>query len=67
LSIDPSTGLVQGTPNQAGSYTVQFSAMDAQGATVHGYFHWTVNPGGGGGEVVAVGEVIASAANLALI
>src|SRR5262249_21361339 len=33
LSIDRSTGLIQGTPSQAGSYTVQFGARDARDAT----------------------------------
>jgi hypothetical protein len=44
LAIDAASGLISGTPDQAGTYTVTFGAGDARGATVNGVFRWTVNP-----------------------
>ncbi len=42
LSISPTSGLISGTPTTAGSYTVQVSATDAQGASASSSFQWTV-------------------------
>jgi hypothetical protein len=44
LAIDAASGLISGTPDQAGTYTVTFGAGDARGATVNGVFRWTVTP-----------------------
>jgi hypothetical protein len=49
LSINPSTGLISGTPTTAGSYPVTVTATDTVGSTVHdsgnATFVWTVrNP-----------------------
>ena len=42
LSISPTSGLISGTPTTAGSYAVQVSATDAEGASAASSFTWTV-------------------------
>ena len=54
LSINPSTGLISGTPTTAGSPTVIVTATDTTGAAASSAFNWTVNPGTGGGNTVTV-------------
>jgi hypothetical protein len=48
LSINPSTGLITGTPTAAGTSTVTVTAKDAAGTTGTATFTWTVTTGGGG-------------------
>jgi len=42
LSIDPSTGLITGTPTQAGTSTVVLEAVDSGGRTGAASFKWTI-------------------------
>jgi PKD repeat protein len=44
LSINPSTGLISGTPTTAGTYSVTATATDTTGASGSATFTWTVNP-----------------------
>jgi hypothetical protein len=44
LTLDERTGLISGTPSQAGDYAVMFGADNGQGDTVTRVFQWTVNP-----------------------
>jgi hypothetical protein len=45
LSINPSTGLISGTPTTSGTYSVIVTAKDASGPSDQTSFNWTVNPG----------------------
>ncbi|MYS22319.1 Beta-glucanase, GH16 family [Streptomyces sp. DvalAA-14] len=48
LSINPSSGLISGTPTAAGTSTVTVTAKDTAGTTGTTSFSWTVTAGGGG-------------------
>ena len=45
LSIDPSTGLISGTPTTAGTFTVTVAATDAAGSVGNAVFNWSVTSG----------------------
>ncbi|MFI9272682.1 putative Ig domain-containing protein [Kitasatospora sp. NPDC052896] len=47
LSINPSTGLISGTPTVTGTSTVSVTATDSTNATGSTTFSWTVNPAAG--------------------
>jgi hypothetical protein len=49
LSINPSTGLISGTPTTTGTSSVTVTATDTTGAPGSASFSWTVNPGSGCG------------------
>ncbi|WNI19855.1 putative Ig domain-containing protein [Streptomyces sp. ITFR-21] len=49
LSIDPSTGVISGTPTSAGTYNVTVTVHDATNATGSASFTWTITTGTGGG------------------
>ncbi len=42
LSIDPSSGVISGTPTTAGSYSVTITATDGSGASGSASFTWTI-------------------------
>ena len=44
LSINPTTGLISGTPTVAGSYTITVTVTDCTGATSTINFTWPINP-----------------------
>jgi Tol biopolymer transport system component len=44
LSLDPSTGVVSGTPTAAGNSTVDFSATDSTGSTTTGSVFFAIHP-----------------------
>jgi kumamolisin len=48
LSINASTGVISGTANTAGTYSVTVTAKDSTGATGSASFTWTVGSSGGG-------------------
>ncbi|MFC5033757.1 hypothetical protein C8250_033520 [Streptomyces sp. So13.3] len=48
VTINPSTGLISGTPTTAGTYNVTVTAKDGTNATGSASFTWVVNPVGGG-------------------
>ncbi|MGA5131956.1 M4 family metallopeptidase [Streptomyces olivoreticuli] len=48
LSINPSTGLISGTPTATGTSSVTVTAKDSGGKTGTASFKWTVNTTGGG-------------------
>jgi F5/8 type C domain/Ricin-type beta-trefoil lectin domain/Putative Ig domain len=48
LSINPSTGLITGSPSAAGTSTVTVTASDSTGASGSTSFTWTVTGGTGG-------------------
>ena len=48
LSINASTGVISGTANTAGTYSVTVTAKDSTGATGSASFTWTVGTSGGG-------------------
>ncbi len=48
LSINPSTGLISGTPTTAQTSSVTVTATDTTGAHGSASFIWTINSGGGG-------------------
>ena len=48
LSINPTTGLISGTPTTAGSSNVTATATDTTGAHGSTSFTWVINPAGGG-------------------
>ena len=52
LSINPSTGLISGTPTTAGTSTVTVTATDGTGASGSATFTWTVSSAGGTGCTV---------------
>jgi Pro-kumamolisin, activation domain/Putative Ig domain len=56
LSIDTATGLISGTPTEAGSSTVLLSAKDSAGASGQATFSWTIGglPVASGGSLVGV-------------
>jgi hypothetical protein len=60
LTINPTTGLITGTPTAAGTPSVTVTAKDATGPSGNTTFSWTINPTGGGGggfaATVAVGR-----------
>jgi len=58
LGINPSTGLISGTPTTAGTSTVTVTATDTANATGTTTFTWTVNPNNGscGTTNVALGQ-----------
>jgi hypothetical protein len=43
LSIDPTTGVISGTPPHAGTFSVTVTARDTTGASGSASFTWTVN------------------------
>jgi subtilase family serine protease len=45
LSIDPSTGVISGTPTTAGTFTVTVAATDAAGSVGNAVFNWSVTSG----------------------
>jgi hypothetical protein len=49
LAINPSTGLISGTPTTAGTSSVTVTAKDTTGASGTATFSWTVNASSGGG------------------
>ncbi|MCU1353417.1 MAG: Peptidase [Acidimicrobiales bacterium] len=58
LSIDPSSGVISGTPSSAGSVTTTVTARDPGGNTGSASFGWTVQASGGGGGSCTPGQVI---------
>lgn len=50
LSINPSTGLISGTPTTAGTDSATVTARDGTGASGSATFTWTISSGGGGGS-----------------
>jgi hypothetical protein len=44
LTLNPSTGVVSGTPTAAGSYTVAFTVTDSDGYEVQGTLNLPINP-----------------------
>jgi hypothetical protein len=48
LSINPSSGVISGTPTAAGTSNVTVTATDSTGAVGSATFSWTVNSGSGG-------------------
>jgi Putative Ig domain/Ricin-type beta-trefoil lectin domain len=46
MSIDPSSGLISGTPSQAGTSNVTVQASDTSGASDSVSFTWTINSSG---------------------
>ena len=48
LSINASTGVISGTANTAGTYSVTVTAQDSTGASGSASFTWTVGSSGGG-------------------
>jgi hypothetical protein len=51
LSINPSTGLIAGTPTTAGASDVTVTATDSTGPTASTQFTWTIATGGSGCSV----------------
>jgi subtilase family serine protease len=49
LSINPSSGLISGTPSAAGAFSVTATAKDTTGASGSTSFTWTISTSGGGG------------------
>jgi hypothetical protein len=49
LSISPTTGLITGTANTAGTYSTTVTATDGTGASGSASFTWTVGSSGSGG------------------
>ena len=48
LSVNPTSGVISGTPTTAGASTVTATVKDSKGATASQTFNWTVTPQGGG-------------------
>jgi hypothetical protein len=48
LWIDPSTGLISGTPTAAGTFSVTVTAQDSTSASGSASFGWTISPVSGG-------------------
>ena len=58
LSINPSSGLISGTPTTASTYSVTVMASSA-GQSGSATFSWTISPAGGGGTC-ATGQKLAN-------
>jgi Carbohydrate binding module (family 6)/Ricin-type beta-trefoil lectin domain/Putative Ig domain len=64
LSINPSTGLVSGTPTAAGTSSVTVTATDGTGASGTASFSWTVNAASGSTLTITASDYAAASSGV---